>query len=76
MVFDFRYRSRSEYPICMIFVSNAKHYDTSEALENLHIIPAPVPLEERPLEDLTVEEARELLRRQRVRAQCQCEEPG
>ncbi|KAF2086114.1 hypothetical protein K490DRAFT_45117 [Saccharata proteae CBS 121410] len=46
-------------------------YRSKEALNSLHIIPrdpTPLPLEERPIEDLNPEEMRELLRRQKVRS--------
>jgi hypothetical protein len=44
-----------------------------EALRAMYIVPrtpSPVPLEERNVEDLTLEEMRELLRRQRVSLLC------
>lgn len=43
----------------------------SDALKALHIIPrspSPVPLEERDVDSLSLEEIRELVRRQRVRS--------
>jgi hypothetical protein len=53
--------------------SESNHADnTTEALKSLLIIdrtPEPVPLEERPIEELSREEMQELLRRQRVRTQ-------
>ncbi|KAK8218486.1 hypothetical protein IWZ01DRAFT_155306 [Phyllosticta capitalensis] len=45
-------------------------YRSAEALKSMHLMPRtpePVPLEERPIEELTSEEMRELLRRQRER---------
>lgn len=69
VVFNFRYRSRSAYSKDIIPTSNAKEPDSPEALQDLHIIPRtpiPVSLEERPVEELSIDEARELLRRQRV----------
>ncbi|KAF2491026.1 hypothetical protein BU16DRAFT_141592 [Lophium mytilinum] len=45
-------------------------YRSSDALKALQIIPrspTPVPLEDRPIEELTLEETRELLKRQRER---------
>jgi hypothetical protein len=49
-VFNFRYRSR----------------DDLKAERILPRSPTPVPLEDRPVEELTLEETRELLRRERV----------
>lgn len=69
VVFNFKYRSRSAYPLRIRSVFNANVYDTSEALQDLRIIqrpPTPLPLEERPIEQLTGDQALELLRRQRV----------
>jgi len=70
-VFNFKYRSRSATTLRIIarFEADSCHLPTSEALQDLRIIPrtpTPVPLEDRPLEELTAEEMRELLRRQRV----------
>ncbi|KAK5715518.1 hypothetical protein LTR15_010163 [Elasticomyces elasticus] len=45
-------------------------YRSLAALQKLHVVPGPpaeTPLEERPLEDLSMEEMRELLGRQRIR---------
>ncbi|KAI9874215.1 MAG: hypothetical protein M1830_010057 [Pleopsidium flavum] len=45
-------------------------YRSQKSLHDLRIIPrtpTPVPLEDRPIEELTIEEARELLKRQRER---------
>jgi len=39
----------------------------AESLQDLLILPPPVPLEDRDIDDLRIEEARELLRRQKVR---------
>lgn len=44
-------------------------YRSKEALQSMYLIPRtpePIPLEDRPIEDLTAEEMRELLRRQKV----------
>jgi hypothetical protein len=66
-VFNFRYRSsgkcfcHSSAPLTLII--------TAAALKSLHIIPrspSPVPLEDRPEEDLTPAEMAELLKRYRV----------
>jgi hypothetical protein len=49
-VFNFRYRSRNDLKAECIIPRS----------------PTPIPLEDRSIEDLTMEEARELLRRQKV----------
>ncbi|KAL2041144.1 hypothetical protein N7G274_006088 [Stereocaulon virgatum] len=63
----------SKEPPIAIFKFN---YRSRKALQGLHLIPrtpspprnlTPVPLEERPIDDLALEEMRELLRRQRAR---------
>ncbi|KAF2480113.1 hypothetical protein BDY17DRAFT_312998 [Neohortaea acidophila] len=50
------------------FASFVFKYRSRQALQQLHIVPrtpTPVPLEERPIEELTSDEMRELLKRQR-----------
>jgi hypothetical protein len=67
-VFDFRYRSKGILP--PLWSKNPANISNIAALQALCIIPrdpTPVPLEERDIDTLSLEETRELLKRQRVR---------
>ncbi|KAI9874223.1 MAG: hypothetical protein M1830_010050 [Pleopsidium flavum] len=69
-IFNFKYRSRSWASVQINSRRKADVFPSSESLQDLRIIPrtpTPVPLEDRPIEELTIEEARELLKRQRER---------
>lgn len=73
--FQFKYRSKSTWYSGPIKTTIELKHKSPEALQSILLIPRtpsppppprPVPLEERPVESLSVEELQKLVRRQRV----------